>query len=265
MIGFPHVAGVLLLIAQPAPDPNTYYATVNACGRDLRNQMDFMTRALATIPDDQPRGFYKQLNRITIDLAAFRELALNKAAKGDLNVAFAPVDRELNSMLTDLQPFSKWDPAVRLAVRRAQSALNDLNLALAADNIKPERRVKLQERQIQTLLNREADLQSMIGVAFLDSPNLTKSWNADLDALRASTTELDRLYKAKASFDAMKKQFVKTGEAWERLVTRFKLMSSQQALILREDFGQVDHVFAGMGALFDIKGQRAPLRWQFAP
>ena len=122
----------------------------------------------------------------------------------------------------------------------------------------------LQERQIQTLLNREADLQSMIGVVFLDAPPL-KSWNADLDALRASTMELQRLYKDKASFDVMKKQVVKTGEAWERLVTRFKEMSPQNAVMLREDFGQVDHVFAGMGPLFDIKGRRAPLRWQFAP
>lgn len=260
-----HVAGLLLVIAQPGPDQKTYYDQVNACGRDLRNQLDFMTRALATIPDQKHRGFYKQVTRATIDLAAFRELALNKASRGDLSVAFAPVDRGLNSLLDDLQPFSKWDPAISLAAGRTQAALNDLNLALAAGNFKPEQRVKLQNRQIQTLLHREADLQNMIGVVFLDADGPLKSWNTDLDALRKSTQELQRLYKAQAKFDEMKQQFVKTADIWEGLVTRFKQMSADQRLMLREDFGQVDHVFAGMAALFDVSGRRAPLPWQFAP
>ena len=262
-MGHSHVAYLLLLLGQPAAGQDGYYASVVAAGRDLQNQMDFMVRALATIPGPpMGRGLYKETNRIVIDLTSFRDQARQKVSRDNLYLAFTPVDRELNELLSELQTFGKWDPAIRMAARRTQSALNEVHFALSVGDAMPARRAQVQARQIQALLNRETDLESLAGLLLYD-PQMLKAWNADFADLRKALADLQRLQKKKADRDDLKAQFVLTDKAWEKLVTRFKALPADQMVPLREDFGQVDQVFSRIAPMLGIENRRAPLQVNF--
>jgi hypothetical protein len=250
-------------LGQPAAPPDNYYVNVAAAGRDLQNQIDFMNRALATIPGPpMGRGFFKENTRIAIDLTFFRQQVQNKVSRDDLFLAFTPVDAKLNTLLTDLQAFGKWDPAIQMAARRAQSAQQEVHFALSAGIVTPESQSQIIPRQIQALLNRETDLESLAGIA-LDDPDTLKSWNADFANVRKAMAELQRLQKQKAGRDDLKLQLVETDRIWEKLVTRFKALPTDQSIMLREDFGQVDQVIGRLAPLLGIDNRRATLPTSF--
>ena len=252
----------VLTLGQPAAGEADYYPPIVATARDLQNQIDFMVRALATIPGPpMGRGLSRQTNRIVIDLTSFRDQIIQKPSRDTLYLAFTPVDQELNQLLAELQTIGKWDPAIRLAARRTQSALNDVHLALSAGDVSATRRPLVESRQVQTLLNREVDLQSLAGL--LMDPDTLKAWNTDFAELRKSLTELQRLQNKKAGRDDLKQHLVLAEKNWEKLVTRFKALPADQVLPLREDFGQVDQVFSRLSSMFGIQGRRAPLRINF--
>ncbi len=226
--------------------------------------LTFLRRSFATIPGPpEGRGFNKQSNRIFIDLITFRQLVQTKAPREDLYVAFAKVDMGMKQLLDDAQAFEKWDPAIRMAARRAQSALHETNFALSTGDASPARRSENETRQTQVLRNREVDLENMVGIVFLFDTDAMKDWNDEFSSLRKNIVELQRLQKSKADRDEVKQQLVRTDQSWEKLVARFKGLSADQILQLREDFGQVDQVITRLCLSYGIKNRRAPLQTNF--
>jgi hypothetical protein len=206
---------------------------------------------------------YKETNRIFIDLITFRQLVDQKEPREDLYLAFTKVDMGLNQLLNDVQAFEKWDPAIRMAARRAQSALHETHFALATGDVSPARRSEDEARQAQMLKNRELDLEDMVGIVFLFDTAALKDWNGEFAPLRKNIAELQRLQKNKASREDVKQQLVRTDQSWEKLVTRFKGLSADQILQLREDFGRVDQVISRLCSSYGIKNRRAPLQINF--
>jgi hypothetical protein len=261
-MGYLSVTVVILSTAFVAQD--NYYGAVSVAGRDLQNQLDFLRRSFATIPGPpMGRGLYKETNRIFIDLITFRQLVDQKEPREDLYLAFTKVDMGLNQLLNDVQAFEKWDPAIRMAARRAQSALHETHFALATGDVSPARRSEDEARQAQMLKNRELDLEDMVGIVFLFDTAALKDWNGEFAPLRKNIAELQRLQKNKASREDVKQQLVRTDQSWEKLVTRFKGLSADQILQLREDFGRVDQVISRLCSSYGIKNRRAPLQINF--
>jgi hypothetical protein len=261
-MGYLCVAFVMLSTALVGQD--SYYGAINTAAADLQNQLDFLRRSFATIPGPPTgRGLYKEANGIFIDLIYFRQIVQQKEPREDLYLAFTKVDMKLNQLLDDVQAIEKWDPAVRRAARRAQSALHETHFALSSGDSSPARRSQDDARQTQVLRNRELDLENLVGIVFLFDTDALKDWNAEFAGLRKNIAELQRLQKNKASRDDVKQQLVQTDRSWETLVTRFKGLSADQILQLREDFGQVDQAISRLCHSFGIQNRRAPLQTKF--
>ncbi len=103
----------------------------------------------------------------------------------------------------------------------------------------------------------------MVGIVLLFDAEALKGWTPEFAAFKKNIAELQRLQKNKASRDDVKKHLVKTDESWEALVTRFKGLSAEEALQLREDFGQVDQVISRLSRSWGIQNRRAALQTNF--
>ena len=254
----------VIYLAAAVGGQDGYYNAVNSTSGELQNQLDFLRRSFATIPGPpEGRGFNRLGNRIFIDLITFRQLVQTKAPREDLYLAFTKVDMEMNELLNNAKDFEKWDPAIQMAARRAQSALHDTSFAMATGDASPALRTQNEARQAQVLRNREQELENMVGIVFLFDTDALKKWNPEFAGFKKNIAELQRLQKDKASRDDLKKQLAKTDQSWETLVTRFKGLSTDQAVQLREDFGQVDQVISRLSVSYGIKDRRASLKTNF--
>jgi hypothetical protein len=259
-----HFTFSVVILSAALVGQDSYYSAVNSTSGDLQNQLDFLRRSFATIPGPpEGRGFNKLSNRIFIDLITFRQLVQTKAPREDLYLAFTKVDMGMNELLNNAKDFEKWDPAIRMAARRAQSALHDTSFAMATGDASPELRNQNETRQTQALRNREQELENMVGIVFLFDTDALKKWNPEFAGFTKNIAELQRLQKDKASRDDLKKQLVKTDQSWETLVTRFKGLSADEVVQLREDFGQVDQVISRLAVSYGIKDRRAALQTNF--
>lgn len=256
-------AALVLVLGQPAQN-QTDYAAIRASANDLQNQLDFMAHALSTIPGRMHRGFNKQISTATIDLATLDNLAAKNARRGDLDVAFVKLDAELGALLSELEPFSKWEPAVAMSIRRVQSSLNDFQLAMTPGHLTPERRAQLQRRQIQSLLYREAELESMAKIVFEDAKD-HRRWKDDFAELRAESEKLRRLQKDNAGPEDLQKQFVKIDGTWQKIAGRIKESKNEDAGFLHTDMQKVDRVMANLAPLFGIQDHRPTLIGPPAP
>jgi hypothetical protein len=254
----------LVMLSTAFMGQDAYYGAVNSASGDLQTQLDFLRRSFATIPGPpEGRGFNKLSNKIFIDLITFRQLVQTKAPREDLYLAFTKVDMGMNAILDNAKDFEKWDPAIRMAARRAQSALHDTNFALSTGDASPSRRNENDARQAQVLQNREQELENMVGIVFLFDADALKGWTSEFAAFKKNIAELQRLQKNKASRDDVKKHLVKTDQSWETLVTRFKGLSAENAVQLREDFGQVDQVISRLSVSYGVQNRRAALQTNF--
>jgi hypothetical protein len=263
-MGHIHVACLLLSasLGQPAPPSDEYYAAVGAAGTELRNQLDFFRRSLVNVPNQElGRGLYKQTTRAFLDLTYFREQVVRKASKDTLYLAFSEVDTELNQLLDDVSDLEKWTPALRMAARRTHAALHDLQFAMSTGESSPAKLAQVETRQLQTLLHRETDLEALVGIVLYQNYAL-KDWTEDFAVLKRNIAELRRLQKSNPTRDDLKEQFRQTDAAWEKLVSRFKMLPTDLTLQLREDFGQVDQVFSRISQQLGID-RRAPLQTNF--
>ena len=171
------------------------------------------------------------------------------------------MDGKLQSMLSDISALEKWSPALRMTAQRLLAANHDLQFAMSSGDGTPARQSQVAYRQTLVLLSRTEDLEGLVRYLFFEMDSLT-AWNADLKELRSAIAELQRVQK-KGSRDDIKQQLMKTDQAWEKLVTRFKGLREGQYLILRLDFGKVDQVFDRLARMYGIQNRRPPLKANF--
>jgi hypothetical protein len=236
------------------------YRPIRAAARELERQLDFMLRALATIPGpSQGRGLYKDLNLVHADLTVFQQKVQKKASREDLRVAYDKLDSRLHRLLEEVEAFENWDKAIRLVARRARAADSDLHFALFGSDPAMSGSAQALYRHTLAARARLENLEDEIRYLFEGQQSL-QLWLPDLKAARGSLAEFQRLQKAQAERSALQKQFKDLDGIWEKLVRRFKDLPERNYLRLLSDAAHVDRALDRLAKLIGVSGRRLPMR-----
>jgi uncharacterized protein (TIGR03000 family) len=199
--------------ARGAAGGSDYWAITTAAARELSQQLGFLQQSFATISGPpQGRGLYGQADGVQLDLIGFQQKLGEKASREVLYITFAQVDAKVTQLLGDIQSFTTWDAAVRMAARRVSAAQHDLQFALSAGDGAPTRQSQVAYRQTLLLLSRTEDLEGLVRFMFAEQQVL-KGWNADFADLRSAISALQSAQQNKASRDDIKKRLLQTDQA----------------------------------------------------
>ncbi len=232
--------------------------------QDLAREVGGLQQSFATIPGPpQGRGLYRQADTIQMDIANLSELLGRKVKRDAVYTTYAQVDSKLNKLLDDLQGISTWDPAVRMAARRARAAQQELHFVLAGGDTTPTRQAEVVYGQTLLLQSRAEDLEGLVRFS-LNQQEPLKGWTADFKNLHKGIAALQRAQQGKAARDAVKKQLLETDQAWNRLVVRYREMPQGQYPFVRHAFAQVDRVLGRLATLLGVSDRRAPLKDNFS-
>jgi hypothetical protein len=260
------VSWAMLTVAADASQPgppaagDADYRPITAAAHELERQLDFMLRALATIPGPpKGRGLYKDLNLVHADLTVFQQKVQKKTSREDLRVAYDKMEERLGSFLEEVEAFEKWDKAIRLVARRARAADSDLHFALFGGDPAMSRGAQALYRHTLAARARLEGLEDELRYLFQGAQSL-QLWLPDLKATRGALAEFQRLQKAQAERAELQKQFKDLDGIWEKLVERFKALPERNYLRLLSDAAHVDRVLDRLARLIGIVGRRLPMR-----
>jgi hypothetical protein len=246
-------------LGQAPAGQDEYYTSAIGAARELSRSLDFLQRSFATIPTDPPgRGLYKQLDPIQLDQLYFSQQLDRRASRSDLYLAYAKVDTGLSQLFADIQDISKWDAALRMAMRRVRSAQHDVHAALSAGDQAPDRQGQGAYRQVLALDTRAEDLDNLARYVFNEQDS-QPGWKADFANLRSAISSLQRGLKD-GTPDAARRLMLQVDQAWSKLIDRYNDLPRGQHLLLRSDFIQFDRMLARLAPLVGVTDRRPALK-----
>jgi hypothetical protein len=249
---------IFLLPAVASAGNDDYYLSATAAARELSRQLDYLQRAIATIPGpNEGRGFYDQLNGIYLDMVFFQQQLKRKVPREMLVIAFDRMDGKLHNLLDNLRNFEKWTPALQTVDARVRAADHDLHFALLGGGSSGDQSAVLQ-RQTLVLLARMENLENMVRYVYAGRPPLDP-WLADLAGARQAIKKFQELQASKTETALLTEQFSVADRAWQKVVDRVNAMPANQDLIIRSDAAQADQTFARLAQALGIDNRRAPL------
>jgi hypothetical protein len=253
-------------MCQQAPAPD-YYAAATAGARNLSNQVQYLAQAIVTAPPapipPNGVGLFEQVQDVLGNLQLLQIQLNNKGDREQVVLNFLPIDGMLNGLAGELKGMERWNPALRMTVRRVRYAQQDLYFAILGTDGAPATQAQVALRQTLALQDRADDCLGHVRSFFLELPSLP-AWNAEFADFRGGLNEMLKLENSKASRDDIKRQVLKTDQSWAKLVDRFNKLGTNSNLMLRSNFAQVDRLLDRLSTLYGVPDRRALLQDPFA-